>query len=68
MRGAGDEMKVVARNTMLDQQVVRYLAEPVTLKDIMAYGVKRNSDGVTVMTVEIIVDNERFEKGVEFFG
>lgn len=58
----------IAHNTQLDQQVVRYLKEPITLNEIKEYTVSRNGDGTTMLIISIIVDPERFDEGVDHFG
>jgi hypothetical protein len=46
----------------LDQQVEQYLAEPVRLIEIRNYRIERSLNDLTVLTVEIVIDPDRFEK------
>jgi hypothetical protein len=45
----------------LDDQVERYLSEPVKLTHIRSYSVHRALNDVTTLRLEIIVDPARFE-------
>ncbi len=54
--------KKIMRGAELDKDVERYLTQPVTLDEIREYAVSRDSEGVTMLTVTLYVDMERFEK------
>lgn len=55
----------LAYNTKLDQQVRKYLEEPMAFNDVMEYSINRGADGLTALTVKVFVDPERFDKEEE---
>jgi hypothetical protein len=45
----------------LDDQVERYLIEPVPMTEVRGYSIQRAAGDVTVLVVEIYVDPDRWE-------
>lgn len=54
--------KKICDKAELDKDVERYLADPITLNDIRSYEIRRETGHVTMLTVTLYVDMERFEK------
>lgn len=46
----------------IDAQIGRYLGEqPLSINDVIEYSLHRDSDGLTTMTLKVIVDSQRFD-------
>lgn len=58
--------KTIVSNARLDEQVERYFAaRPIIMKDVTKYSITRATNDVTRMTIDITIDQVKFDNQEE---